>query len=154
MEVALKISQHIRSIDIEAVKIGALLHDIGWAVTSDPFKHFIQGGEILRKEGFPEKIALIAERHFGAGLTKEEAKRLGLPEKDYLPNNLEEKVICHADNLVHLDKEGSFEQYLNRLDKMKKERPDLRWLIERSKERAKKLSEELTSSYAFKRYIA
>lgn len=144
MEVALKISEQIRGIDIEAVKIGALLHDIGWAVTDDPFKHFIEGAEILRKEGFPEKIVLIAERHFGAGLTKEEAKRLGLPEKDYLPVSLEEKVICHVDNLVHLDKERSFEQYLERLDNMERERPDLKWLIEKSKERAKKLSDELT----------
>jgi uncharacterized protein len=143
MEVALNIAKGIKGIDIHAVKIGGLLHDIGWAVTHDPFKHFIEGAKILRKEGFPENIVLIVERHFGAGLTKHEAKRLGLPEKDYLPISLEEKVICHSDNLVHMDKERTFEEYLNRLDRMKRERPELRWLVEKSRERAKKLRDEL-----------
>lgn len=143
MEVALKISKHISGIDVDSVKIGALLHDIGWAVTDDPFKHFIKGAEILRREGFPEKIALIVERHFGAGLGSEEAKRLGLPNRDYLPISLEEKLVCHADNLVHGDKERGIEEYLNRLDKMGREQPEFRWLVERSKERAKRLSDEI-----------
>lgn len=56
MELSLNIAKRIKDIDIHVVKIGALLHDIGWAVTNDPFKHFIEGAKILRKEGFPENI--------------------------------------------------------------------------------------------------
>ncbi|RLA77489.1 MAG: TIGR00295 family protein, partial [Deltaproteobacteria bacterium] len=66
-EVALKIANSIESdvgIDKNAVLIGALLHDIGRAVTNDPFLHFIKSAEILRKEGFDDKIVKIAERHF------------------------------------------------------------------------------------------
>ena len=50
--------------------------------------------------GFDERLALIAERHIGAGITKEEAIELGLPPKDYLPVTLEEKIVAHADNLI------------------------------------------------------
>ena len=35
-----------------------------------------------------------------AGITREEAVKLGLPEKSYLPQTLEEKIVAHADNLV------------------------------------------------------
>ena len=28
------------------------------------------------------------------------AKQLGLPPKDYTPKTLEEKIVCHADNLI------------------------------------------------------
>ena len=149
MEVALKIAQHVKvnkEIDIEAIKIGALLHDIGWAVTNNPFEHFIEGAKILEKEGFSEKIVLIVERHFGSGLSKEEAKKLGLPEKNYLPLSLEEKIVCYADNLVEGNKERSFEQYLNWLSKIEEKSPELKWLVEKTVERAKRLRDELTYS--------
>ena len=142
-EIALRLAQKIKGVNMEIVKIGALLHDIGRAITDDPFEHFLASAEILKKEGFPEKIVLIAERHFGAGLTKDEAKKLGLPEKDYLPVSLEEKIVCHADNLANGDKERTFEEYLCKLDELAKERADMKWLIERSKERAKRLNSEL-----------
>jgi len=61
MEVALKISKHISGIDVDSVKIGALLHDIGWAVTDDPFKHFIKGAEILRREVFLKRYTYFRE---------------------------------------------------------------------------------------------
>ena len=146
MEVALKIAQHVKGIDTEAIKIGALLHDIGWAVTNNPFEHFIEGAKILEKEGFSEKIVLIVERHFGSGLSKEEAKKLGLPEKNYLPLSLEEKIVCYGDNLVEGNKERSFEQYLNWLSKIEEKSPELKWLVEKTVERAKKLRDELTYS--------
>ena len=36
----------------------------------------------------------------GAGLTSEEAVKLGLPPGDYIPKTIEEKIVCHADNLI------------------------------------------------------
>jgi uncharacterized protein len=46
-----------------------------------------------------EKFARICERHTGSGLTAEEivSGGLPLPERDFLPETLEEKIICLAD---------------------------------------------------------
>lgn len=85
--------------DRELVEAGALLHDIGRSRTHG-IDHAIVGSEILRKEGVDERIVRITERHVGAGLTKEEAANLGLPPKDYVPETIEEKIVCHADNLI------------------------------------------------------
>ncbi len=144
-ELALKIAKNVKNknIDLNAVYIGALLHDIGRAITHDPFLHFIKSGEILRKEGFDEKIVKIAERHFSAGLKANEAKKLGLPAKDYMPETLEEKIVSFADNLVFGDKICSFDDFMKRLDEIDRINPELKWLTEVTKERAKKIKEEI-----------
>lgn len=98
-EFAIKIKNNGYEIDPKLVRIGALLHDIGRS-KSHNIDHGVIGGEILRKYGFDEEIALIAERHIGAGITKEEALEFGLPYKDFIPTTLEEKVVAHADNLI------------------------------------------------------
>ena len=143
VKIASKIKERGNKVDIEAVKLGALLHDIGRAITHDPFQHFIKSAEILRKEGLDEKIVRIAERHFSAGLTAEEARKLGLPPKDYMPETLEEKIVSFADNLVFGDRPGSFEDFIKRLEEIKREKPDMGWFVERSIERAKKIKEEI-----------
>lgn len=87
-------------VDLSLVKAGAIFHDVGRSKTSG-IKHAIEGAKILRANHFPEEIVNIVERHIGAGLTCEEAVSLGLPPKDYMPITLEEKLVAHADNLVH-----------------------------------------------------
>jgi hypothetical protein len=54
--------------------------------------------EMMRAEGYPAH-ARVCERHTGAGIGKEEIKRLELPlpYEDFLPETMEEKVICYAD---------------------------------------------------------
>lgn len=142
-EVALKIAERFDNVDREAVKIGALLHDIGRAITHG-LEHFIHTGEILRKEGFDEKIVRIAERHFACGITKEEARKLGLNvDRDYVPESIEEKIVCMADNLVDDDREVSFEDFLKKLERLKKEKPETAWFTEKTIDRALKLKEEL-----------
>jgi uncharacterized protein len=96
---ALEIAEQNPSADRELVEAGALLHDIGRARTHG-IDHAVAGAEILRGEGVDERIVRIVERHVGAGLTKDEAAYLGLPPKDYLPETIEEKIVCHADNLI------------------------------------------------------
>ncbi len=81
------------------VEIGSLLHDIGRS-RSHAIDHAVIGAEILRKEGVDEDVVHIVERHVGAGLTSEEAVKLGLPPGDYIPKTIEEKIVCHADNLI------------------------------------------------------
>ncbi|OPY26956.1 MAG: tRNA 2'-O-methylase [Methanocella sp. PtaU1.Bin125] len=85
--------------DIELVEAAAILHDIGRTRTHG-IDHAIAGAEILRREGVDERIVRIVERHTGAGLTRDEAAYLGLPPADYVPETIEEKIVCHADNLI------------------------------------------------------
>jgi uncharacterized protein len=86
-------------IDIEAIILGGLLHDIGRSITHG-IDHAVAGARIAREISLNEKLVNIIERHIGAGITMEEAVSLGLPEKDYLPRTIEEKIVAHADNLV------------------------------------------------------
>ncbi len=146
-EIAVRIAEEMRKrgveIDVDTVLRGALLHDIGRAVTHDPFRHFVKSAEILRKEGMDEKIVRIAERHFSAGITAEEAEKIGIEPRDYLPETIEEKVVSFADNLAFGSKQGSFEDFMRRLDEIDTENPELRWLTERTRKRAEKMREEI-----------
>ncbi|MCZ3365038.1 MULTISPECIES: TIGR00295 family protein [Methanobacterium] len=100
---ALKLSSNF-DVDIELVETGALLHDIGRSKTNG-IDHAVVGAEILKDMGFPDSVSNIALRHIGAGIPKEEALQLGLPPQNYIPLTLEEKIVAHADNLTHWDKE-------------------------------------------------
>ena len=95
---ALKIAKKCNA-NIELVEAGALLHDIGRSRTHGVM-HGVEGAEIGRKLGLPDEVVNIIERHLGGGIGREEAVKIGLPEKDYTPVTLEEKIICHADNLI------------------------------------------------------
>ena len=111
-------------LDAQFVEEAAMLHDLGIFRTdapgiqcfgSEPYIcHGRLGAEILRKEGY-ERHARVCERHTGAGITCEEIIKQGLPlpHQDFLPETLEEKVICYADKFfskTHLDREKSIEK--------------------------------------------
>lgn len=85
--------------DLKLVRAGALLHDVGRSRTQGVM-HVAESARIARQRGLPEELVRIIERHVAAGLTQREAKGLGLPEGNYMPETLEEKIVCHADNLV------------------------------------------------------
>ena len=68
----------------------------------------------MRAEGYP-RHARVCERHTGAGLTKHDiiSQKLPLPEEDFLPETIEEKLICYADKFYsksHLSREKTIEQ--------------------------------------------
>jgi len=86
-------------LDRALVWSGALLHDVGRSVTTD-VRHGAEGARLLREAGFSEQLVRIAERHVGAGIPKDEAVKIGLQPKDYVPETLEEKIVCYADKLV------------------------------------------------------
>lgn len=110
--------------DRRFVEEAAMLHDIGICRCDAPSIHchgtepyLIHGrigAEMLREEGY-ERHARVCERHTGAGLTRDQIvkENLPLPHQDFLPETLEEKVICYADKFyskTHVDREKSLEK--------------------------------------------
>lgn len=108
-------------VDRNFVAEAAMLHDIGIIYVNAPkiycngehkyIEHGFLGAELLRNEGLP-KHALVAERHTGSGITLEQVLReeLPVPERDYCPQSLEEKIICYADKFYsksHIGEEVS-----------------------------------------------
>ncbi|MCD8305019.1 MAG: HDIG domain-containing protein [Prevotellaceae bacterium] len=96
------------SLDRQFVYEAAMLHDIGIFLTDAPsihchgqghyLSHGLLGAELLRKEGLP-RHARVAERHTGTGLTVRQIEERGLPlpHRDFLPETLEEQLVCFAD---------------------------------------------------------
>jgi uncharacterized protein len=91
-------------IDRKQIAVAALLHDIGRSKTHG-IRHAIEGAKIIRglnakNDPEIEAIAKICERHIGGGITAEGAKKLGLPDGDYVPKTIEEKIVSYCDNMV------------------------------------------------------
>ena len=101
-------------LDAGLVSAGAMLHDVGILQCHAPsilcegtrpyIAHGVIGAEMLRAYGQShgvdmEPFARICERHTGAGITAAEVRiqALPLPERDYLPETPEEKLVCLAD---------------------------------------------------------
>ena len=116
---AMEIAANFGNADTDLIRKGALLHDIGRSRTHG-ITHAIEGVEIARGYGYSTDVLNIIERHIGAGITAEEAVKLGLPEKSYLPQTLEEKIVAHADNLIsgsdEVDVDFVIEKWKRRID--------------------------------------
>ncbi len=85
--------------DLELVNAASLLHDIGRSSTHG-VSHVAESVRIARERGLPEKLVNCIGRHIASGFTSDEARALGLPEGDYMPVTLEDKVVNFSDNLV------------------------------------------------------
>jgi len=110
----------LASADVTLVECGALLHDLGRCKTHG-ITHGIVGAQLAQDLQLPKVIVDIIETHLGAGIPREEAKQLGLPEKDYLPITLEQKIVTHADNLI--DK-GMFQPIAHEMKRASKNHQD------------------------------
>lgn len=123
------------SLDRQFIEEAAMLHDIGiirchapgiQCFGTEPYIcHGRIGAEMLRAEGFP-RHARVCERHTGAGITRSQiiVQKLPLPQQDFLPETMEEKVICYADKFFsksHLDEEKTIEQAIASLSKFGEE---------------------------------
>ena len=110
--IALRIGSQLKfrghDVDMRLVEAGALLHDIGRSRTHD-VDHAIVGAEIAREMGMPGELVNIIEVHIGAGIPADEAVELGLPEKHYFAETLEEKIVAYADKLIMGRREVLFE---------------------------------------------
>jgi len=113
------------NLDFRLIAHGAMLHDIGilkcrapkiLCVGTEPYiAHGVIGAELLREYGRRHGVDLeadarICERHTGSGITAEEVReqKLPIPERDYLPETPEEKLICLADKFF--SKSGDMEE--------------------------------------------
>ena len=105
-------------LDKEFLEEAAMLHDIGIYRTNAPgiqcfgtepyIRHGLIGGQILREKGW-ERHARVCERHTGTGLTAWdiEQQQLPLPHEDFMPEELEEQVVCYADKFYSKTRPGS-----------------------------------------------
>lgn len=113
------------------VEEAAMLHDIGifrcdadgiYCFGTEPYiRHGIIGAQIMREEGF-ERHARVCERHTGAGISLKqiEERNLPLPHHDFLPETIEEQIVCYADKFfskTNLDKEKSIEKAARSISK-------------------------------------
>lgn len=110
--------------DLTFLEEAAMLHDIGIVKTDAPgiecygtepyICHGILGAAMLRDEGLP-RHARVCERHTGAGLLCEDivGQNLPLPHHDFLPETIEEQMVCYADKFfskTKLDREKTLQQ--------------------------------------------
>ena len=122
-------------IDRQFAEEAAMLHDIGIIKCDAPgicchgtepyIRHGRIGAEMLRELGLPHH-ARVCERHTGAGLSKKEIEEqnLPLPQADFLPETLEEKLICYADKFfskTHPKEEKTYEHVERSLAKFGEE---------------------------------
>lgn len=126
------------NINKDLVIIGALLHDIGRSRTHS-LKHAYIGGKIIKSLGYPESLARICETHVLGGLDKEDAEEAGLPSKNFLPETLEEKIVCLADKLTmgknRVTIEQRFKYWFSKYGRSE--------LLLKSKKRVKVIEEEI-----------
>lgn len=106
---ALKIARklNLSKDSLSFIEEAAMLHDIGICEVEDedfgtkggPYiTHGIRGASILTAEGYSSH-ARVAESHTGVGIYKDQIieNKLPLPEKDYIAETVEEKIISYAD---------------------------------------------------------
>jgi len=105
-EIAEKIVANGHEVNAALAMIGGLLHDIGRCRTND-VNHGVEGGKIVWAMG-EEELARIVERHVGGGIKAGEVE--GFPEKDFMPETLEEKIVCYADKLVEEMPDGTMKE--------------------------------------------
>jgi uncharacterized protein len=99
LKLASKLQQKGKTIDLLLVEAGGLLHDLGRSKTHT-VDHAVVGGQMAETLGLSEGVLRIIKRHVGAGITDEEAYVLGWPRDTYVPQTLEEKIVCYADKRV------------------------------------------------------
>lgn len=132
------------NLDLQFIEEAAMLHDLGIFLTDAPrihcygkapyLSHGYLGAELLRQLGY-ERHARVCERHTGTGLLKEHIEMNGwnLPLRDFLPETLEEQLICFADKFYSktkfLDTPRTLEQVVESMRRISEDsaKKVLRW---------------------------
>ncbi len=85
--------------DRDLVVAGAMLHDLGRA-KDHSILHAMIGADMATELGLPQEVVEIIRKHTGAGLDQQDIEELNLPQGDYMPRTIEEKIVAHSDNMV------------------------------------------------------
>jgi uncharacterized protein len=112
-EIVCRVAEHLIArqeiaINIELVRAGCLLHDIGvyrlylpsGDIDSANYgRHGLLGDLTLAQLGFPDVLRRFCSRHTGVGLSRADVRhqRLRLPDGDYLAESTEELLVMYAD---------------------------------------------------------
>lgn len=113
-------------VDLALIEIGSLLHDIGRSKIHN-VQHAFLGAQIIKSFNLPESLIKMVERHIGSGIPSEEAVKLGLPNKDFIPQTLEEKIVSYSDKLIDGNREMSFEEAFSKFsDDLGKSHPAIK----------------------------
>ncbi|WP_308042630.1 HD domain-containing protein [Micromonospora sp. PLK6-60] len=102
------LDRHRPAVDVELVRAGSLLHDIGVYRLYGPtgrldhgnyIRHGVLGQALLRDLGLPEPVSRFCAHHTGVGLTRDDVLRQGLPLPvgDYTADTAEELLVMYAD---------------------------------------------------------
>jgi uncharacterized protein len=102
-------------VDVDAVVAAGLLHDVGRS-RIQTVRHGVEGASIMQQEGVDPVIVEIIRRHVGAGISADEAKKLGLPDFDYIPRTLEQRIVCFADKMVSSEEIRPFNEEVRRFE--------------------------------------
>lgn len=116
------------NVNKELLIAGCLLHDIGTYALFDAKgldgnehnykQHAIFGAALVLEEGYDPKIADMIRTHVLMGLSKQEIiyNKFGMPQKDYLPQTLEARLLCYADRFHSKHPTfNAYQPFLNRL---------------------------------------
>ncbi|WP_433830751.1 HD domain-containing protein [Actinoplanes sp. CA-015351] len=100
--VAAQLAGSSDDLDVDLVRAGCLLHDIGvyrLAPDDNYVRHGVLGEELLRELGLPDVLSRFCSHHTGVGITAEDVVRQGLPlaPADYLAETAEERLVMYAD---------------------------------------------------------
>jgi uncharacterized protein len=96
------------ALDVDLVRAGCLLHDIGVYRLYDAagkiderqyIRHGVLGYQLLRDLGFAEPLCRFCSRHTGVGMSRDDVSRqaLPLPAGDYQAETGEELLVMYAD---------------------------------------------------------
>lgn len=124
-------------VDVNLVRIGALLHDIGRGKTHG-VDHGVVGAQIAEAAHLPAAVVSIIEHHVGSGITKQEAHRLGFPAKSYVPHSIEERIVAYADKLIEGGRQVSIDAAVERFRRDKQ-------ISDEAVERLKQWHDELSA---------
>lgn len=140
LQIGKKVKRKVPGLDLDLIEIGGLLHDLGRSKRHD-WEHGIEGGRIIKELNVQneDNLARIAETHILCGLDEMDCQEIGISEGNYMPQTLEEKIVCYADKLT---KGANYVPMKERFNIWFEKYGHTR-ILEKSYERAKKLEEEI-----------